>query len=180
MKNIDLTNVQEAEDFERLAPGGYICVIKTVEDVPDREYLRIEFDIAAGDHAGFYQRTYESSGYWLGSTIRSYKDSALRFFKSFITAIENSNPGYHWNNDESTLVGKKIGLVLSEEEYRSKKGEVKMKLVANGCHSIQKITSGEYKVPALKKLKDDDLYNKPAEIGNIGSSIQNDLAPSSN
>ena len=179
MKNIDLTNVKEAGDFERLTPGGYICVIKAVEDFPEKEYLRIEFDIAAGELAGYYQRTYERAGFWGGEMRRSYKDAALPFFKAFITSVEASNAGYHWDNDESKLVGKKLGLVISEEEYRNKAGEIKVRMVADRCHSIQKIQAGEFTVPPIKKLKDDGFRNKPAQIG--GGSVAADFAePTSN
>lgn len=39
------------------------------------------------------------------------------YFKGFITAVEESNPGYKWNWDEKTLKGKKIGIVFRMEEY---------------------------------------------------------------
>ena len=38
-------------------------------------------------------------------------------FKGFIKSVEESNPGYVWNWDESTLKGKKVGLILQEEEF---------------------------------------------------------------
>ena len=41
MKSIDLTNVQEATDFENLTTGGYIARITVAEDVEDKEYLRL-------------------------------------------------------------------------------------------------------------------------------------------
>lgn len=92
MKNLNLENVQEAKDFTPVPPDGYICRITSVEDVPDKEYLRVEFDIAEGDFKGNYQTLYENKGFWGGSFVRSYKEKALPFFKSFTTAIENSNP----------------------------------------------------------------------------------------
>ena len=38
MKKIDLTNVQEAGEFNRPGAGAYICTIVKVEDVSDKEY----------------------------------------------------------------------------------------------------------------------------------------------
>ena len=153
MKAIDLTNVQEAQDFERVTPGGYVCVITNVEDVPEKEYLRIEYDIADGKLKDYYRSLYNNRGFWGASTIKSYKDSALPFFKGFITAVENSNNGYHWDNDESKLVGKKVGFVLGEEEYEGRDGDVKTRLYVASIHSVQKIMQKEFKVPALKKFK---------------------------
>ena len=47
MKHIDWDNVKEAKGFEKLPMGGYVCGITAVEDVPDKEQLKFEFDIAA-------------------------------------------------------------------------------------------------------------------------------------
>ena len=41
MKSIDMTNVKEAGDFSRPAPGAYICGIYKVEDFADKEYLKV-------------------------------------------------------------------------------------------------------------------------------------------
>ena len=38
-------NVQEYVSFKNPV-GGFICEIKAVEDVPDKEYLKISYDIA--------------------------------------------------------------------------------------------------------------------------------------
>ena len=152
MKNINLNNVQEAQDFERVKPGGYVCGITAVEDVPSKEYLRIEYDIAEGNLKNYYRNLYNSKGFWLGNFIRSYKDSALPFFKAFITAVEQSNMGYHWNNDEKTLTRKLIGLVLGEEEYKANDGSVKTRLYVARVTSAEKIRKGDFTVPPLKKL----------------------------
>ena len=49
MKSIDLTNVQEAGEFTRPAAGPYICGIVKVEDVADKEYLKVTYDIIEGE-----------------------------------------------------------------------------------------------------------------------------------
>ena len=170
MKAIDLNNVQEAQEFERVKPGGYVCVITSVEDMPEKEYLKIEYDIAAGDLKDYYRTLYNNRGFWGASTIKSYKESALPFFKGFITAVEESNTGYHWDNDESKLVGKKVGMVLGEEEYEAKDGSIKTRLYVSNIRSVQKITAHDFKVPALKKLKNSSYRDKPAQIpaGDMG------------
>ena len=155
MKSIDWSNVEEAKDFERLQPGGYIAKITSVEDLPDKEYLRMEYDIADGDFAGYYQDLYRNRGFWGGSFIRSYKEKALSFFKAFKTAVENSNPGYQFNNDESTLKGTLIGLVLGEEEYKANDGSVKTRLYVDKTRSVKEIKSGNFEVPAKKLLPAD-------------------------
>lgn len=152
MKNIDLTNVEEAQEFKALPAGGYICRLNVVQDVPEKEYLKIEFDIDEGEFKGHYQKLFASRGFWAGRMFRSYKETALPFFKSFTTALEKSNPGYQWDSDESNLVDKVIGIVLAEEEYIGNDGTVKTKLVADRVHSIEAIKKGDYKIPPKKLL----------------------------
>ncbi len=164
MKPINLNDVQEAEEFTQVKPCGYVCEITSVEDVPAKEYLRIEFDIAAGQLKGYYRNRYNSSGYWLGSLIRSYKTKALPFFKGFITAVEKSNQGYHWDNNEAGLVGKKVGLVIAEEEYEAKDGTIKIRNYVSSVHEIKKIMENDFKVPELKKLNSATAAPAPAAV----------------
>ena len=152
MKALNLNEVQEAQEFEQVKPCGYVCEITSVEDVPAKEYLKIEFDIAAGKLTGYYRNRYNTSGFWLGNLIRSYKTKALPFFKGFVTAVEKSNPGYKWDNNENSLIGKKVGLVIAEEEYEAKDGNVKIRNYVASVHEIQKIINNDFKVPELKKL----------------------------
>lgn len=167
MKNLGLENVEEARDFEAPPAEGYICRITSVEDVVNKEYLRIEYDIAEGDFKDYYSQLYKNRGFWGGSMIRSYKEKALPFFKSFITAVEKSNPGFHFDSDEKKLIGKLLGLVLAEEEYLSNSGEVKTRLYADKPRSVEAIRTGDYKVP-LKKL----LEQPPADT----APVSNDFA----
>ena len=41
MKQLDMTNVKEADDFTRPEAGAYICIITKVEDVSAKEYLKV-------------------------------------------------------------------------------------------------------------------------------------------
>ncbi len=152
MRPIDLSNVEEAREFERVTPGGYVCGITNVKDVPESEYLLIEYDIAEGSLKNYYRQLSDARGFWGGKFVKSYKGKALPFFKGFITAVESSNSGYRWNYDENTLRRRLIGLVLGEEEYRKNNGTVGKRLYVAQVHSVDKIRSGDYTVPPLKKL----------------------------
>jgi hypothetical protein len=155
MRNIDLSQVADIQEFKKVAPGGYICRITSVVDVPDKEYLKIEYDIAFGEFEGHYQQLSDSKGFWGASFIKSYKDKALPFFKGFITAVEKSNNGYTFSNNEQTMYGKLIGLVLGEEEYMKGDGTtIGTRLYVHQTRSIEEIRKG-VEVPALKKLKPD-------------------------
>lgn len=83
MQYKDLTNVQAAGEYTKLQPGGYICQITKVEDFSEKEYLKIEYDIADGEFKKYFKELSEKFNFWGGNFIRSYKDSALPFFKAF-------------------------------------------------------------------------------------------------
>lgn len=150
MKNINWDNVQE--NVRRPVPGGYAARITNVVDNESGEYLRIEWDFADGEFKGANQETKTAFGFWPISFIQSYKDSAIRFFKGFKIAVENSNPGYIFRNDPQSLVGKYIGVVLGEEEYTSRNGDIKTRLYVAEKRSGKAIREGDFKVPSFKKL----------------------------
>lgn len=160
MKNVDWNTVQD--EIRRPVPGGYAAKITRVEDVEDKEYLKIEWEFVEGEFKGVNNETFTAFGYWPMSFIRSYKDTALRFFKGFKTAVENSNPGYTFRNDPQSLVGKFIGVVLGEEEYISNKGELKKRITVMDIRSGKAIREGDFKIPELKKLDPSKLQNNSA------------------
>lgn len=160
MKQIDLTNVQESKDFERPAPGGYICEIKAVEDIPDKEYLKITYDISEGDFKGYYSNMRENNPdwAWAGAYCKSYKPKALPMFKRFCTAVSKSNGAFIFdggkvNGNEQTLIGKKIGLVFGEEEYYGNDGNLKTRLIVSKEFPTDKLA--EQKAPKKKAIKED-------------------------
>lgn len=150
-------------EYARLPADGYVCKITKVEDVAAKEYLRISFDIYEGEYRGWYRdqrEELEDRGYnasYVGTVIRSYKDSALGFFKAFIAAVDESNgtqfgPTVEGGLDEQKLVGCLIGFVISYEEYQKKNGTIGQRERVAYQKSIQKIRDGDFKVPELKQL----------------------------
>lgn len=150
MKNVNWETVQD--EVCRPVPGGYAAKIVSVEDVEEKEYLRIGWEFADGEFKGVNQEMCAAFGFWPLTFVRSYKDTALRFFKSFKTSVENSNPGFVFKNDPQSLVGKFVGVVLAEEEYLSNKGELRTRLYVSECRSGKAIRNGDFKVPELKKF----------------------------
>lgn len=163
MKKIEnYENVQASGEFKKLTAGGYICKIITVQDRPFNgetgkgDYLYLEYDIADGEFKEYFKDLFEKYGAWRGSFIRSYKEKALGMFKHFTNCIESSNAGYKWDWEEQNLVGKYIGLVLAEEEYIAGDGNTKTKLVVSQIKTVEEIKSGDFKVPTLKKLPENE------------------------
>ena len=161
MKHIDLSNIQEFTHFKNPV-GGFICKIVNVQDVPEKEYLKVFYDIAEAvspeqeEFVGMYERRKAERQFEYPSTVVSYKENSLAFFKGFVTALESSNEGYQFDSDETKMVGKKIGFVLAEEEYegKDKNGapKIKVRVYVAQRHSVDTIKNGEFTVPELKKM----------------------------
>lgn len=163
-ENISLFNQQPS----KLTPGGKICIIKNVVDYPEKQYLRIEYDIAQGEEKNFFAKRYKNSSYtdkkWGGFFIRSYKDNALSLFKGFITAIEKSNPKFVWSWDERALINKLFGAVFGEEEYINYQGQKRIRPYISQVHSIDTIEKGDYQVPELKRFSPQNEEKKYTNV----------------
>lgn len=154
MRKVNWDNVQESQDFPRPVPGGYVARITNVEDVEEKEYLRIEWDFVGPPFEGSNLSTFDRLGFWPLSFIRSYKEKNLSWFKAFKTQLESSNPGYQFREDDlSALRGKLIGVVLGEEEYMGNGGTKKTRLTVRQTRSADAIRRGDFTVPPLKPLK---------------------------
>lgn len=160
IEGYDLVN--EAGEFKNLPAGIYGVVITKVVDVPEKEYLEINCDITKGEYANYFKALVDNGLKDTSRTIRSYKMNALPFFKAFITAVEKTNPGYHWDWNEQGLVGKKVIAVFGEEEYLASDGTVKTVTRVQEFRSLEAFQQGKIKVPELKKLPESELP-KPVE-----------------
>lgn len=170
--NRNWEEVEENKEYEKLVPGGYICGIKTVEDVPEKEYLKVFYEIVDGKFKNYFKGLYEAKKFWGGTFIRSYKEKAAPFFKGFLTAIEKSNPAFMANKFSGNikeLERKYIGVVLGEEEYYSTSGELKTRLYVAELRSVDSIKLNEFKVPTLKKAKEQPAFANVSSFSNDSS-----------
>ncbi len=163
-------NVKENSGVKRLAPGGYFVKILKVENIEDKQYLKIYFDIADGPEKGCFKKQYDEDNRgenkkWpnAGTFVRSYKDSAASMFRGFTNAIESSNKGYHWDWQEQTLVNKFVGVVIGNEQYQNQRGQVRERNYVVAIRSIETIKKGDFKIPELKKLDATKTTVKPQE-----------------
>lgn len=170
MQAIDLTNVQESGDYKRPDAGAYICKITGVEDVSDKQYMFVWYDIAEGEFAGYYTDMRTNNPEWTGAGryVKSYKPKALPMLKRFCSAVSKSNGSYVFdagkvNSDEKSLIGKKIGLIFREEEYYGNDGEKKTRLIVHGEFPVADIA--KQFVPSVKKLAED------AQAGNTNDGV---------
>ena len=154
---------------ERLKLGGHICKIleakieefTSKKDGKTYETLVIRFDIAEPDEqAGFYSNKFSEdaktdalNAKWKGiHRISVPTDESEDFiksnFKAFTTSVEESNPGYIWNWEENTLVGKTFGGVFGFEEFTAQDGNVITMTKIRYVRSTNKIE--EAKIPKVK------------------------------
>lgn len=164
-------------EFETLEPGGYICKILkvAVEEKSYGELMKIAFDIAEGPHKDFYKRRFERNkqsnpdAKWPGMYYQTIKPNDLRYFKGFITNIENSNPGFKWDWDEKKLVGKLFGGVFGQEEYENSNGEIKLATKCMYVRTVEQVKNG-IEIPDIKRLN-----NSNSSASNSGyTSMDND------
>lgn len=159
----NIATVQEAGESVKLPAGGYVCKYTKVEDNSDKNYLYMEYDIVEGEFKEYYKKLQERLDFWGGRCYRSYTEKALPMFKRMCSAVTKSNKGFIFDGnehaDETTLVGKYIGMILGEEEYIGNDGALKTRLYVAREMSVDDIRSNNFTVPELKKLPDD---NKPA------------------
>jgi hypothetical protein len=157
-------------DIQALPKGGYVLKVLGAEVCNNSvgQYVKLGCDIVEGEYAEHFNsiRAEHQDWAWVGAYVKSYKPKALPMFKRFCTAVTKSNPGYVFdgqiNTDEKTLAGKKIGLVLAEEEYYGNDGEKRTRLYVAREFPVDEIAS--QKVPAIKLLKEESATTfEPAQ-----------------
>jgi hypothetical protein len=173
MLNIDSQKWQntKAERGRALPAGIYKGVIKNVVQKlskSGKHMLAIAFDIAEGEYEGYFMDLYGKNvgkdgkeAKWPngGVTYMLIDDDHMGRLKAFVEDVEESNPGYTFNMEETTLKNKVIGLVMGEEEYRSQRdGEIHTSVKCSRMIPLSKMADA--KVPRVKKLKEDNQRPK--------------------
>ena len=183
----DFDKTRGYESSEQLPRGGYVCKIIGAKP-QDNQYgqsIKIAFDIAEGDYAGFYQKKYDANPNedkkWPGTFLLnvptddgSQQDGwTKRKFRTFTDALEDSNSGYHFDWDETKFKNKMIGFVFNYREWEAPDGKVVLSPNAANSTSVENIRKGKFKIPADKLLRgrsaqapaqsgSDDFMNIPA------------------
>lgn len=150
-------DVKASGENRQLPPGAYIAMVTAVEDVPDKEYLKVSFDIAVGEYAHYFGEMQERLGWNNGNMFRSYKEKALPMFKAFLAAVDASNDTHFVEEaekgfDEQKLRAKVFGIVLAEEEYTKNDGSVGTRLYTASVRSVETIEKGGIKIPEKKLI----------------------------
>ena len=164
IENYDNITPNYGGETRKEIPGGYIVKITYVEDVKEKEYLRIEWDYTDGDMAGTHKECYDAHGFWPAPLFRSYKAKAAGMFKAFIEAVIRSNDGFTWNWNERDLVGKWVGIVTREEEYMSNNGELKTRIIVDRVLPVIDIMNGNFTVQPTKRKEASNRSNAVVDM----------------
>ena len=159
-------------DFEALKLGGHICkIIDAIEGKTQNgyDYIDILFDIEEGEQAGYYAKRFEElnkngQAKWQGTYRQFTGGNSTPYFKGMIENIEKSNPGYHFNFDEKTLIGKLFGGVFGREQYKGQDGNLKLATKCRNIRTIEAIKNG-VEIPEDKLLpqEQDNSFFNPVE-----------------
>lgn len=181
---------------ESLKVGGHYCKILDVktetyinkETKEPFDQLIFKIDICEPDEqAGFYQRKFESDAlqdamtakwkgfYRITIPVDNSEDRVKSNFKTLITSVEKSNPGYKWTWDEKTLIGKTFGGVFGLEEFQlPNENRIIAFCRCRFIRSTEKIL--EVSIPKVKLLngtyKDYEEYVEEKKNGNHGDSYE--------
>lgn len=172
--------IQLNEDFTPIALGGHKGIIMGVEEytseISGNTSLKVSVDTGKDDEqpnyfAEQYKKDTREDKKWSNSAIKyvslKQDENCVKMLKSFITAVENSNPGftYDWNKEVDQLKGKKVCLVMGLEEYKDSEGKIKTVTKLVQFRSLDKLS--EIKIPKVKLLDGtmvdyEEYKNKPS------------------
>lgn len=177
--NKDLFEKAEAKEFgefETLDLGGHEIIIldarEYTSEISGNTSLKVSVDIAGMDkQAGFFKKQYDENTNpekkWPNGAVKylSLKDEQIEYLKGFITAVENSNKGFKFDNNGTweQLKGKKIAGQFGLEEYTDSENKIRTATKLLRFRSLTKL--GEITIPSVKTIDGDYIdYDDYMEI----------------
>lgn len=180
IKDFDKIEPKGMEDFNfKILPiGAYECIIKDARIHTNKENgketLKVSVDIASGEYKDYFQKRYDNNTNkdkkWDNNAVKylAFQGENVSYFKGFITCVENSNVGYKWNWDETSLKNKKICGIFQYEEYKKLDGSKAVKVRLNKFRSLDKLKESQENINDSVRLLNGsymsiDDYNETKE-----------------
>jgi hypothetical protein len=171
-ENYDSAEAVEGGFSEPKAGPCILGIVNATVEVKNGEQRVIfNIDIAEGKFKNHFGK--QTKRFGKNRLLRYYQNAegkSLPYFKGVIKAIEESNPGYVFDWNESGLALKKVGGNLREEEYLANDGTIKTILRIGYLCSIRSVLEGEHRVMSVKKfpqgaaaVPEEKHYQRPGE-----------------
>lgn len=189
IKDFDKIEPKGMEDFnfKTLPIGAYECIIKDARIHTNKENgketLKVSVDIAHGEYKDYFQKRYDNNNNsdkkWDNNAVKylAFQGENVSYFKGFITCVQNSNVGYKWNWDETSLKNKKICGIFQYEEYKKLDGSKAVKVRLSKFRSLDKIKESQENLSDSVRLLNGsymsiDDYNEIKEEKNNSDSFK--------
>ena len=130
-KTVNRDMVRQPGAFQILPKGAYVVKIINVKIENNKketgQHLKLAFDIAEGEYKDFYMKQYQSNtnedkkwsndaNFYINVPNDSSPEWQTQQFFTFLANVEDSNPGYTFNGDETKLKGKIFGGLFCNEQ----------------------------------------------------------------
>lgn len=175
IKPADYDRVTAYGEFTPLELGGHICQIMSVEETTSstgKDMLLISLDTAPQDkQPEYYMEQWKSDdrpgkkwGCRVFQIVLDKEGKTNRGLKTFITAVEKSNPGFQvqWGDGfAACFKGRLVGGVFGREQYQNSYGDLKWSTKCVQFRSVEAIQKG-VDVPEDRYLSGQRPQQNPA------------------
>ena len=165
--NIDWAEVNAASSSKMIPAGGYVAVITNVEDVPSSNYLLFTYDIAEGEHKGFFET---DDRVYTHQFKRWYTEKSQYFTKKFLQCVDESNDDFNldgWKPNYNDLKGKIVGIIIQREDYTNTSGEDRARMNVEDFANADDIRNGRFKLPEPKDTREKHEETAAADGGSV-------------
>lgn len=126
--------VKTGSVFDPLPKGAYVMKVIGAKEEQNKNgngsHIKIAFDIAEGQYQDFYKKQFDANAsedkkwpydgiYNLAAPDDDSPQWMQDAFKTFVSALEDSNDGYHWDWDETKWKSLVIGGLFRNEQSES-------------------------------------------------------------
>lgn len=173
--NLNMNDLNKAETafgggkFEHMPSGIYPVIIANCIDNQHpnngkQARLEIELEINGGEYAGFFTEAYHKLNFWSLVLFENYgTPESLKYFKGFIKRLMDSNPQYHFSNNETKMIGCKFYASIQAVESKTKQGKRYWKYQVQNCYSEKEFRDQkDYNGNDLAVYADKELHESNA------------------